>query len=270
MLSSSSSVAFSSSAARAIEVHSSRHCISSSAPSLASLPSSPSSLGGSCSSAFSASKRAIRSRSFSCIAIDHSAFQPSACICRMATSCMNIWLESSARGRMSSSSARAASSCAPKSSFAGGNVIVGMPAPRAERCDGSVVRLMLILGTLTGGTGAARALESPLMPPPSRSLGTTGAPPEGFRAGGRLGESLPRGELCGGDWPSISPRAVLASSRRVSCCSRAVGAAERARSCWELYVVAPVEVPTKKSCTARSVPSPVPAPDMKSSRVRGV
>jgi len=183
MLSSSSSVAFSSSAARAIEVHSSRHCISSSAPSLASLPSSPSSLGGSCSSAFSASKRAIRSRSFSCIAIDHSAFQPSACICRMATSCMNIWLESSARGRMSSSSARAASSCAPKSSFAGGNVIVGMPAPRAERCDGSVVRLMLILGTLTGGTGAARALESPLMPPPSRSLGTTGAGARGLQGG---------------------------------------------------------------------------------------
>jgi len=188
MLSSSSSVAFSSSAARAIEVHSSRHCISSSAPSLASLPSSPSSLGGSCSSAFSASKRAIRSRSFSCIAIDHSAFQPSACICRMATSCMNIWFESSARGRMSSSSARAASSCAPKSSFAGGNVIVGMPAPRAERCDGSVVRLMLILGTLTGGTGAARALqESPLMPPPSQSLGTTGTVARGLQGGRAAG-----------------------------------------------------------------------------------
>ena len=49
------------------------------------------------------------------------------------------------------------------SSFAGGNAIVGMPALRAERCDDSVVRLMLILGSLNGGTGAARALqESPL------------------------------------------------------------------------------------------------------------
>jgi hypothetical protein len=96
-----------------------------------------------------------------------------------------------------------------------------MPAPRAARCDGSVVltvvRLKLILGTLTGGTGAARALESPLMPPPSRSSHTTGAPPEGIRGGA-------------GDW-----------ARRCGEASCAVAAGRRLRHarthapCWRLH-----------------------------------
>mmetsp|Transcript_18708 Transcript_18708/g.41824 ORF Transcript_18708/g.41824 Transcript_18708/m.41824 type:complete len:522 (+) Transcript_18708:1954-3519(+) len=90
LFSSSSSAAFSSSAARAMEVQSSRHCNSSSDAGFLSGGGAPSSFGGSASSAVCASYSAMRRRSFSCIAIDHSAFHPSACICRMATSCMNI------------------------------------------------------------------------------------------------------------------------------------------------------------------------------------
>ncbi len=113
--SSSSSAAFSSSAARAIEVHSSRHCSSSSVGGGFSFTSPfSSSCGGSDSSAASASYSAMRSRSFSCIEIDHSAFHPSACICRMATSCMNICDDASFG--TSRSSASAISSCEPSGS----------------------------------------------------------------------------------------------------------------------------------------------------------
>jgi hypothetical protein len=172
---------------------------------------------------------------------------------------MNIWLESSA-----SSSARAASSCAPKSSFRGGNVIVGMPAPRAERCDGSIVRLMLILGTP----------ETPRMPPPSRSLGTTGAAARGLQGGRAAGRVVDARRVV--RWRLAVD---LASRRAGVLTTRELLLEGRRRRRASAQLLAPVEVTPKKServepCTARSVPrsvpSPVPAPDMKSSRVRGV
>mmetsp|Transcript_28405 Transcript_28405/g.57282 ORF Transcript_28405/g.57282 Transcript_28405/m.57282 type:complete len:243 (+) Transcript_28405:178-906(+) len=211
----------------------------------------------------------------------------------MATSCMNICDEASAAGSKSSSSARAISSCAPKSSpappysigAAPGAPIEGSwkPSPRAERCEGSVARRGPPRSSLGIAGGGASGGSEPVSPAPRRSFGTTGAEilaaAEGEAAVILSGDSLPRGELCGGDEPSglsLPSRLVASSWRRESCWPRGGEGDERVRS-WGWVLVEPVPAVTPKNServgTPRSVPCSAPVPeaaDMKSSRVRGV